>query len=140
MPFETPNVEHLVPISPGASAERWASDILKAVGDKHAAEFVITSGPVVKKDLKIKKGLEGVFSIDQSKQFTAKINVRLNIFEGNKKMATVKAAATRSHTLREDASPNLKTRLWYNLVEKLMQSFDSEIRSQIDSHLKKYIP
>ena len=28
MPFKKPNIEHIAPISPGASAERWASDIL----------------------------------------------------------------------------------------------------------------
>ncbi|MBH67521.1 MAG: hypothetical protein CMM58_04135 [Rhodospirillaceae bacterium] len=138
MPFKGPNVEHRVPISPGASAERWAADILNPIGTDGFAQFVITSGSVIQEDLHIKTGLKGVFSIDQSKRFTANVKARLEIFDGGQRMGTVEAAASRSHTLREDASPNLKTRLWYNLVEKLMQTFDIEMRNQINTHLKKY--
>ena len=56
MPFKFPNVEHLVPISPGASAERWASDILRPIGQSGIAQFVITNGSVIREDLKIQKG------------------------------------------------------------------------------------
>ena len=54
MPFKAPNVEHLVPISPGASAERWASDILRPIGQSGIAQFVITNGSVIREDLKIR--------------------------------------------------------------------------------------
>ena len=138
MPFKSPNVEHLVPISPGASAERWASDILRPIGQSGIAQFVITNGSVIREDLKIQKGIKGIFSIDQSKRFKANVNVRLEIFKDQEK-SIARASASRSQTLREDASPNLQSRLWYNLVERLMKSFDREMRDQINTHLKPYI-
>ena len=138
MPFKSPNVEHLVPVSPGASAERWASDILRPIGQSGMAQFVITNGSVIREDLKIQKGIKGIFSIDQSKRFKAAVNVRLEIFKDQKK-SIARASASRSQTLREDASPNLQSRLWYNLVERLMESFNREMRYQINTHLKPYI-
>ena len=138
MPFKFPNVEHLVPISPGASAERWASDILRPTGESGIAQFVITNGSVIREDLKIQKGIKGIFSLDQSKRFKANVDVRLEIFKDQKK-SVARASASRSQTLREDASPNLQSRLWYNLVERLMKSFDREMRHQINTHLKPYI-
>jgi hypothetical protein len=138
MPYRSPNVEHLVPISPGASAERWASDILRPIGQSGIAQFVITNGSVIREDLKIQKGIKGIFSIDQSKRFSATVNVRLEIFK-NQGKSIARASASRSQTLREDASPNLQSRLWYHLVERLMKSFDREMRDQINTHLKPYI-
>ena len=78
------------------------------------------------------------FSIDQSKRFKATVNVRLEIFKDQGK-SIARASASRSQTLREDASPNLQSRLWYNLVELMMKSFDREMRHQINTHLKPYI-
>ena len=64
--------------------------------------------------------------------------MRLEIFKDQKK-SIARASASRSQTLREDASPNLQSRLWYNLVERLMESFNREMRYQINTHLKPYI-
>ena len=138
MPFKFPNVEHLVPISPGASAERWASDILRPIGKSGIAQFVITNGSVIREDLKIQKGVKGIFSLEHSKRFEANVNVRLEIFKDQKK-SVARASASRSQTLREDASPNLQSRLWYNLVERLMESFNREMRNQIDTHLRLFV-
>ena len=138
MPFKFPNVEHLVPISPGASAERWASDILRPIGKSGIAQFVITNGSVIREDLKIQKGVKGIFSLEHSKRFEANVNVRLEIFKDQKK-SVARASASRSQTLREDASPNLQSRLWYNLVERLMESFNREIRNQINTHLRLFV-
>ena len=139
MPFKQPNVEHVAPISPGASVERWVSDILVPVGDKLDAQFIIKSGSIIESELKTQKGLKGVFAIEQSKRYTAIVDARLEIFDGSRRLATINAKAKRSHTLREDATPNLKTNLLFNLVENLMATFDRELRRQVDSHLQNYI-
>ena len=139
MPFKKPNVEHVAPVSPGASVERWVSDILVPVGDKLDAQFIIKSGSIIESELKTQKGLKGVFAIEQSKRYTAIVDARLEIFDGSRRLATINAKAKRSHTLREDATPNLKTNLLFNLVENLMATFDRELRRQVDSHLQNYI-
>ena len=138
MPFKQPNIEHLAPISPGASVERWVSDILIPVGDKLDAQFVIKSGSIIESELKTQKGFKGIFAIEQSKRYTATIDVQLEIFDGSRRLATINAKAERSHTLREDATPNSKTNLLFNLVENLMATFDKELRRQVDLHLQNY--
>jgi len=139
MPFKQPNVEHVAPISPGASVERWVSDILVPVGDKLDAQFIIKSGSIIESELKTQKGLKGVFAIEQSKRYTAIVDAQLEIFDGSRRLASINAKAKRSHTLREDATLNLKTNLLFNLVENLMATFDRELRRQVDSHLQNYI-
>ena len=139
IPFKQPNVEHLAPISPGASVERWVSDILVPVGEKLDAQFIIKSGSIIESDLETQKGLRGVFAIEQSKRYTAIVDAQLEIFDGSHRLVTINAKARRSHTLREDATPNLKTNLLFNLVESLMVTFDRELRRQVDLHLQNYI-
>ena len=139
MPFKRPNVEHVAPISPGASVERWVSDIIVPAGNKLDAQFIIKSGSIIESELKTQKGLKGIFAIEQSKRYTATIDVQLEIFDRSRRLATINAKAKRSHTLREDATPNLKTNLLFNLVENLMATFDKELRRQVDTHLQKYI-
>ena len=139
IPFKKPNVEHLAPISPGASVERWVSDILVPVGEKLDAQFIIKSGSIIESELETQKGLRGVFAIEQSKRYTAIVDAQLEIFDGSQRLVTINAKARRSHTLREDATPNLKTNLLFNLVENLMVTFDRELRRQVDLHLQNYI-
>ena len=139
IPFKQPNVEHLAPISPGASVERWVSDILVPVGEKLDAQFIIKSGSIIESELETQKGLRGVFAIEQSKRYTAIVDAQLEIFDGSQRLVTINAKARRSHTLREDATPNLKTNLLFNLVENLMVTFDRELRRQVDLHLQNYI-
>ena len=107
---------------------------------RNFAHKLTKKGPEVVKSYQeqIQKGIKGIFSIDQSKRFKATINVRLEIFKDQGK-SIARASASRSQTLREDASPNLQSRLWYNLVELVMKSFDREMRHQINTHLKPYI-
>ena len=121
----------------------------KANLDNSLPELTFTHRPIIQLDVKkieiineykmpLKKGIQGIFSVDQSKRFKGTVEVRLDIFKDQRK-AVVRASASRSHTLREDASPNTQARLWYNIVESLMQSFDREIREQVNSHFQKYL-
>ena len=51
------------------------------------------------------------FAIEQSKRYVATVNVRLEIFDGSRRIATINAETERSHTL-EKMLLNLKT-AWY---------------------------
>lgn len=139
MPFKAPNIEHLVPVAPGAAAERWAADVLKPAGRQGTAQFVITRAPVTEEKLKTKSGVQGVFSIDQSERYEGVLEARIVILEGNKPVGTVRAVASRSRTSREDASPNQRAKLWYGIIERLMYDFDAEMRKQVGAHLRGHL-
>lgn len=138
MPFEKPYVEHLVPIAPGAAAERWAADILKPTGSRGTALFVITRASVTEKKLKTTKGLKGLIAIEQSEEYEAALDARIEILDGTRRLATAKTSITRTQTAREDATPNQRSRLWYGLVERLMLEFDGEMRKQGDTYLREH--
>jgi hypothetical protein len=139
MPFKAPNVEHLVPIAPGAAAERWAGDVLKAVGTRGTAQFVITRATVTEEKLKTKTGLKGLVAIEQSEEYEAKLDVRLEIFDGNRRVANAGTSISRSQTTREDTTPNQRSKVWYALVERLMLEFDGEMRKQAGTYLRDHI-
>lgn len=139
MPFETPNVEHLVPIAPGAAAERWARDIVKPVGHTGTALFVITRAAVTEEKLKTKSGFKGLVSVEQSERYEAALDVRIDILDGTRRVASANALTTRTQTAREDTTPNQRSKLWYALVERLLIEFDGQMRKQADIYLRDHI-
>jgi hypothetical protein len=138
MPFKAPNVEHLVPVAPGAAAERWAADILKAVGTRGTALFVITRAPVTVEELKTKSNFQGLVSIEQSERYEGALEARIEILNGTRRLATARAGTTRNQTAREDTTPNQRAKLWYTLVERLIIEFDREMRKQANNFLKDH--
>lgn len=138
MPFEAPNVEHLAPIAPGAAAERWAQDILTPVGAGGVAQFVITRAAITERKLKTTSGLKALISIDQSEEYEAALDVRIEIVQGNRRVASARTSITRTQTAREDATPNQRDKLLHALVERLMLEFDGEIRKQAGTYLKDH--
>jgi hypothetical protein len=138
MPFKAPNVEHLVPVAPSAAAERWAADVLKAVGSRGTAVFVITRAAVTVEKLKKKSGFQGLVSIEQSERYEGALEARIEILDGNRRLATARAGTTRTQTVREDTNPNQRAKLWYTLVERLIIEFDGEMRKQADNYLKDH--
>ncbi|MBM85382.1 MAG: hypothetical protein CMM47_05110 [Rhodospirillaceae bacterium] len=139
MPFKTPNVEHLAPVAPGAAGERWAADIVEPVGRELTALFVITQAAITEEKLKIKTGVQGLFSIDQSERYITELEARIDIFDGSKRLGTARALASRSQTAREDTTPNQRAKLLYALVERLMADFDDEMRRQVETHLTDFL-
>lgn len=138
MPFEAPNVEHRIPIAPGAAAEKWAADILKPVGSRGTALFVITRASVTEEKLKTTKGLKGLIAIEQSEEYEAALDARIEILDGTRRVATARTSITRTQTAREDATPNQRSKLWYALVERLLLEFDGEMRKQGDTYLREH--
>jgi len=138
MPFKAPNVEHLVPVAPGAAAERWAADVLKAVAPRGTALFVITRAAVTVEELKTKSGFQGLVSIEQSKRYEGALEARIEILDGTRRLATARAGTTRTQTAREDTTPNQRAKIWYTLVERLIVEFDGEMRKQADNFLKDH--
>ena len=138
MPFKAPNVEHLVPVAPSAAAERWAADVLKAVGTQGTALFVITRAAVTVEELKTKSGFQGLVSIEQSERYEAALEARIEILDGTRRLATARAGTTRTQTAREDTTPNQRAKLWYTLVERVIIEFDGEMRKQADNFLKDH--
>lgn len=140
MPLKAPNVEHALPVAPGPAVERWSVDILRAVGGPGRAVLVILNGAVTETKLKKQTGLKGTFTVDQSEKYDAVVEARLEILDdANKRLAEISATVQRSRTVSEDSSPNQRTRLQYELVEALMNDYDTAMRDRAARYLSKWL-
>ena len=128
------------PVAPGPAAVRWAQDVLQATGGPDKLVMVITDASVTETPLKVKKGLKGAFTTDQTERYESRISVRLEIrTPENKRRAVAEAFATRSATIAEDSTLADRETLWYGLTERLLGEFDTAIRPQVTAHLGEFL-
>lgn len=135
-PMRAPNVEHLFPVPPARAMERWAADRLKADGGRGVARFAIAEASVKETKLPRDESMRGYFTKQQTERYDARVDATLEIQDAVGAMKGVaNAHATRSVSVREDASLNERERTKFDLVEGLMKDFDAEIERSILRYL-----
>lgn len=136
----TPQIDHIMPVAPAAAAERWARDRLRAVGQSGRAVFIVKDGKATETVLPKTPGLAGFFTKEQTGRYDAVIDVELEIrSDRGYRDAAVLGRAQRSQTVREDASPNERQRIMYELTEKLMAELNATLDANIRLNLPKYL-
>lgn len=135
-----PNVDHLFHIPPAVALDRWAKDRLRPLGTEGFARFTIIEASVTETKLNVQKGIMGLFTLDQSEQYDAILEAKLEIFSDNDlRRGFAEARATRSMTVREDSSINRRNQEWFNLTEKLVQDINVELEKNILKYLSQWI-
>jgi hypothetical protein len=138
-PLKRPNVEHLFPTPPLKALRRWAGDRLKAVGKSGSARLIIHKASAIETKLVKKTGIKATFTKQQSHRYDLAIEATLEIFADGRQRGYALAQAARFSTLREDASINMRQRLWFDLTEALVRDFDVEMENNIRFHLGAWI-
>lgn len=141
-PFAPPNIEQDMPVSPEQAMRRWAADRLVATGKPgHSAQFVITDAKVTDTKLPKTPGLQGVFTTDQSDRYDSSFAARLVIRAdaGYYGTGQASAQATRARTVPEGLSINERNKVWFELVEATMNSFNTEMEAQIRKNLARFL-
>jgi len=135
-PLAAPHVGHRFPTPPRTGLHTWARDRLQAAGTAGVARFVIIDADVTENRLKLKKGLKGAFTDEQSHRYDAKVSARLEVTGvANLRMAEARAGAERSQTIAESATVNQRERLWFDMVDGLMGDFNAAMEANIRKHL-----
>ena len=133
-----PNVEHKMATSPDKALRRWAADRLDLAGGPDYARLSIIDASVVETRLATQGGLKGAFISEQAERYQANLKVKLEIIgPGNVPRGFATTEASRSITVSEDASLNQREQVWFNLVEALMNDFNSEFEKNIAAYLGK---
>ncbi len=127
-------VQEDFPIPPGVAAMQWVQDRLSHAGSAGSATAILTEASVREVPLPVKKGLEGVFTTDQSERYEAILSMRLEVTRPDNSLgAVVTATAKRSRTVAEDVSLNERHVIWHTLTQQLMQDFNTEMERQMRS-------
>lgn len=138
-PLRAPNVEHDMPVSPAAAANRWAVQRLRAIGGPGVARVIISDASVVENRLPVETGIRGTFTTNQSARFDARVHVRVEVRNDRGFTdAFAEAGAARSHTLPETASVYDKDKLFIDLVAGLMSDLNAQLDANVASFLRAY--
>ncbi len=139
-PLNAPNVEHLAPVGLGDTMRRWARDRLKARGGTGRARVTINKASIIEVPLKVSGGFRGAFTTDQSERYDAGAEMIIEILdERGIQKAFVKGEAERQRTVPEGAPPARRERVWFELVEALMNDLNGALDRNIRVYFARYI-
>ena len=128
------------PVTPEKALLRWAEDRLRAGGNQGTARFTILAAGVTETQLKLDRGITGLFKQEQSDRYDATVEASLEILDNRGFRRTIATArARRSTTIGEEATINERRRRWFDFVEQLIGDFNIEIERVIRRHMVEYI-
>lgn len=136
-PLRSPNIEHRMPLSPEQAMRTWAEDRIKTTGTHQRRVRVdIREASVTETRLPVKKGITGFFTNDQEARYDGKANIAVQIVDRTGVVRhEASASAWRTRTIHEKASLAERDRIWFELVEHLMQDIDAQLGAAIRQHL-----
>jgi hypothetical protein len=131
-----PHVENEFPVPPIAMLQQWVQDRLLPVGKSGYAVITIDDASVIEVPLKGTKGFKGMFTVDQSEQYDAKMSVKIEIFDENgKSKGFANARAQGSRTVAENLTLGQRRKVWINMMEKIMNNLDDELERNVRAYL-----
>lgn len=139
-PSDPKHVENRMPVTPEHALKNWARDRLRANGVSGVAKFIIENASVTETELARSKGLTGVFTTEQAQRYDVGVKVLVRL-EGVPRVSEAYAEAdiTRSQTIPENASVNVRDETLFNLTEQAMKDFDPQMSASIRKHLADFI-
>jgi hypothetical protein len=141
-PMAAPNIEHLLPVNPEQALRRWGQDRLQATGTAgRYVRFVITDAKVVDTELPRTPGMRGAFTTDQTNRYDGSLAAAVEIREerGNYRAGVATAWANRSRTVPEGITVNDREKVWFELVESMMNDINAELDRQIKANLAQFL-
>jgi len=132
------NIEHELPVSLSATAERWARERLKPVGNRGVAVVSIEEAIFTETQLKRTGGIKGAFTTDQSERYDAKLRMSVKISDLRGE-GSARASGARKQTVREDVTLAQREKIWFTMVEALIHDVDKELEKQIRAYLGQFI-
>lgn len=135
-----PHVENDFPVPPVAMIQQWVQDRLLPVGKTGYAVVTIEDASVVEVPLQGTKGFKGMFTVDQSEQYDAKMSVKIEIFDDSgQAQGFAYARAQGSRSVAENFTLGQRRKVWIVMMEKIMNNLDAELDRNVKSYLSQYI-
>ncbi len=135
-PGTKPNVEHLFPVKPSYAADRWGRDRLKPGGRSGVARMTIRRASVVEVALPRTTGIKGMLTTDQSERYDGVIEIAIAVLDaGGRQRGAVVSRAQRSRSVPESISLYEREKIWFEMVEAMMNDLNGALETQIRTHL-----
>lgn len=139
-PLSAPHAEHKVPQSPETVMRRWVEDRVVAAGGDTFARFVILDATVTEHALETDGSLTAVFTNEQALRYEAIAEGSLEIrSQTGSYLGNAAARVTRAITIPENATLNEREKAHFDLVDRLMQNFNTEMDANIRMHLQQWL-
>ncbi len=137
---QAPHVAHRFPVPPVQALIRWAEDRLQSAGGAGTAKFTILKAYAVETKLKTDENLTGLFKKEISEKYDATAEASLEIFDAQGvRRAIVIAGSDWTRTIREDATLAERKQIWFEIVEKLMERFNTEMEKSVRNHMSAHL-
>jgi hypothetical protein len=133
-------VEHLFPENIGDLALRWANDRLVAGGTTGTLRYQVRQASVIETPLEVKTDLGGVFEIEQSERYDARLVVLAELTDaGGIPRAHASVQADRWVTVSEDYTLAEREQIWFQMAEKLVKEMGVELEARMRENMGPYI-
>lgn len=139
-PGVAPNVDHLFPARILDAAQAWPKDRLVAAGTGLRLDYTILDASVIAVKLKKSGGLKGLVTKDQSERYDARAAVEIRILDtSGAVVATARAEAVRSRSVREDVTLSEREKVWYEIARDIMAELDRQLEQTIKAAFHPYL-
>ena len=142
-PMKAPNAEHRFPTPPAQAMASWAKSRIQPVGgsaNPAVATFVIEQASVEEVVLKKTEGFKGLFTYEPTERYDAHCIGRLEIVDEGGAKGNVRVESMRSVEVSENATLAEREKAWFEMIEKLMGDFNTQMDEQIVTHLGAWAP
>lgn len=135
-----PHVENNFPVPPIAMIQQWVQDRLLPIGKTGYAVVTIEDASVIETSLKGTPGFKGMFTVDQSEQYDASMSVKIEVFDDLGNLKNFAYARTKgSRTVGENLTLGQRRKVWMIMMEKIMNSLDTELELNVKTYLKEHV-
>jgi hypothetical protein len=139
-PLKAPHIEHRLSTTPAQALAQWAKDRIKPVGQSGKLRLLIEDASAVEATIGRDKSLKGHFTKQQSHRYDFAVRATLLLTDASGiERGTATATASRSITVREDISLNEREKTWFQVVDRLLADFNSEMEANLRQHLASWL-
>ncbi len=138
-PLRAPHVEHLYRIAPAQIARTWLRERVALSGSGGTVRMTIHDASVVEEKLANGGGVLGFFRNDPDRRLTARLDVTLTYVGWAGSAGSSRAVAEVSRTLMENADEAEVEAAYFQMMKRLSEAFDAEMRKRIDETYQRVL-
>ena len=138
-PMDNGHIEYKTRNAPVTSLQKWLEKRFVPANTQGTMRMFVEEASLVKRDLPVTDSIFGVFNVEPSQEYKARIFSKIEFLDDNGALqASYNIRAERQVSLPNNATLVEKDRTIFRLMESLMQSIDTEMLKIVDDYKSDY--